>query len=406
MIHYLITSSLAKRFITISRDYHKMRENHGITESEKELLHALGRNPDISMKELLEYTKYKWTRTVIRKLNRLKKQQILLGPIYYINYDRLSRNSLHKVLCVIESNQSFDTVISYLKLIESLLWVYPVLSPHKNMLHALFFSSNDVAMMNILEILKRNDIISDYILRVLCQKGVIKNPNLFGDVNPSLSNLLEPCDIPETFVGHHDTDWNECDIAILPYLEKGTKLIEILRNERNLNFRRFTYDQIKYSREKMVKNKLIKKLYVINPFPLDQCVNFRLFLRTDNTTLTQTILCNFAKEARILKQYALYEEWGSSSIWGCVSCVSHPTFLTDLMHKLDKVKQIQKREFYQIRSFPHKKYYLGLRPDFKHFNCETQTLEYPYPAYEESIKERIEREQIPVRDAVQSILHG
>jgi DNA-binding Lrp family transcriptional regulator len=380
-----------------------MRENHGITESEKELLHAVGRNPDISMKELLEYTTYKWTRTVIRKLSRLKKQHILIGPHNYINYGRLSKNSLHKVLCVIESNQSYNTVISYLRLIEPLLWVYPVLSPHKNMLHALFFSSNDVAMINILEILKENGIITDYILRVLCHKGVIENPNLFGDSNPSLDNLLEPCDLPEITVGHHDTEWNECDIAILPYLERGTKLIEILRKERNLNFKRFTYEQIKYSREKMIKNGLIEKLYVVNPFPIDQCANFRLFLRTDDTTLTQRILCNFAKGARILKQHTLYEEWGSASIWGCVSCTCHPMFLTNLMHKLDRVKQIQKREVYQIRSFPHKKYYLGLPPNFKHFDFETQTLEYPYPAYEERIKERIEGVKIRVHDAVQSI---
>jgi len=365
-----------------------MEKVHRMSDNEKKLLHVLGRNPEISIKELLTHTTYRWERTVKRKLKQLKEQHILYGPFYDINYSSLCRNPFHKLFCILETNQSYEIVIPYLKLIDSLKWIYPVLSSHKKVLNVAFFSSNDAALVKILEMLKDNDIITDYIVRVWCTKRMVETPNLFGDPNPSLDNLLDPCDLPDMSFGHHNTDWNECDISILPYLERGEKLIEILRKENNQHSKRWTYEQIKYSREKMVKNGLIEKMYGFSPFPLDQCVRFHLFLRTEDTALTQRILYNFARGARLYKLYVLCEEWG----W--ISCSSHRQFLTNLMYKLDQIHQITEREIYHIRSFPNKKYYLNQPMELRYFDFETQTLKYPYHIYEEKIKERIESEQL------------
>ncbi|KYK37142.1 MAG: hypothetical protein HXS48_02600 [Theionarchaea archaeon] len=382
-----------------------MGKTYRMSDNEKKMLHVLGSHPEVSTKELLTHTDYKWERTVKRKLSQLKEQHILSKPLYYINYNKLCRNPLHKLLCILESNQNYDTVISYLKLIEPLLWVYPVLSAHKKVVNVLLYSTNDAAMVDILQLLKENDIITDYIVRVLRHRGTIENPNLFGDPNPSLDNLLDPCDIPDTSLGHYDTAWNKCDITILPYLERGTKLIEILRKENNHNFKSCTYEQIKYSREKMVKNKLIEKLYMFSPFPLDQCVQFRLTLKTDDTALTQRILHNFAKGERILKQHALYGEWENiNCIWGSIRCTSHPLFLKDLMYKLDQVDYITEREVYPIRSFPHKRYFFSQPSEFKYFDFDTQTLEYPYHVYEEQIKEKLESEQAIFHDRAQRVI--
>lgn len=375
-----------------------------MSDNEKKLLHVLGSHPEVSIKELLTHTDYKWERTVKRKLKQLREQHILSGPLYYINYKKLCRNPLHKLLCILESNHNYDVVISYLKLVESLLWVYPVLSPHKKVLNVLLYSTDDAAMVDILEILKENGIITDYIVRILRRRGTIENPNLFGDYNPSLDNLLTPCDIPDTSLGHYDTAWNKCDIAILPYLERGTKLIEILRKENNHNFKSWTYEQIKYSREKMVKNKLIEKLYIFNPFPLDQCVRFRLTIKTDDTALTQRILYNFARGERILKQHALYVEWGNNCVWGSIRCTSHPSFLKDLMYKLDQVDYITEREVYPIRSFPHKRYFFSQPSEFKYFDVDTQTLEYPYHVYVEQIEEKLEGERVLFQESVKRVI--
>jgi DNA-binding Lrp family transcriptional regulator len=364
-----------------------------ITDSEKQLLHAVGSNPEASIKELLEYTEYKWERTIKRKLKRLKEQDILQGPMYYTNYSRLCKNPLHKVVCIIESNQSYETVISYLKMIESLLWILPVLSPHKRVMKMMYYSTDNEAMIDILQLLKENGIISDYVFRVMRYRGKVENPNLYGDINPVLDNLLDPCDIPDMSLQPHDTAWNECDIAVLPYLERGTRLIEILRKE-NHNSKTWTYEQIKYSREKMVKNGLIEKLYMFFPFPLDQCLRFGLFLKTEDAALTHRIVHNFARGERINKQCALHEGWGDINIWGSVGCASHPLFLKDLMHKLDAVEEIVEKEVYQIRSFPHKKYFFSQPSRLDYYDVETQTLEYPYHVYEEKIKEKIEQEPV------------
>ena len=364
-----------------------------ITDSEKRLLHAVGSNPNASLKQLLEYTGYKWERTLKRKLKQLKEQDILSGPYYYINYRRLCKSPLYKVLCIVESNQDYETIISYLKVIEPLLWIYPVLSPHKRVLNVFYYSTDNKAMADILQVLKEHGIITDYIFRILHYRGPIENPNLFGDFDPPLDNLLDPCDIPDMSSQHHDTHWNECDIAILPYVERGTQLIEILRKE-NHNSKTRTYEQIKYSREKMVKNGLIEKLYMFNPFPLDQCLRFRLFLRTEDVALTHRIVHNFARGERVSKQCGLYVGWGDINIWGSASCTAHPSFLKDLMHKLDAVEEIVEREVYQIRSFPHKKYFFSQPSRLDYYDVETQTMEYPYHVYEERIKEKLEQEPV------------
>lgn len=364
-----------------------------ITENEKTLLHAIGNHPEASVKELLEYTPYTWERTIKRKIKQLKEEDILLGPYYYIKYSKLCKNPLHKVLCIVESNHNYDTVISYLTMIEPFLWVFPVLSPHKKVMNVLYYSSDNAAMIDILQLLKDNDIITDYLFRVIRYRGEVENPNLFGDFDPALDNLLDPCDIPDTSFQPYDTAWNECDISILPYVERGAKLIEILRKEKK-NSKSWTYEQVKYSREKMIKNGLIEKVYYFNPFPLDQCTTFGLFLKTEDTGLTQRIVHNFARGERVLKQCTLFGGWGDITLWGNVGCTSHPLFLKDLMHKLDLVEEITEREVYQIRSFPHKKYYFSQPSRFDYYDIETQTLEYPYHVYEEKIKEKIGQEQV------------
>jgi hypothetical protein len=140
-------------------------------------------------------------------------------------------------------------------------------------------------------LLKGNGIISDYTIRVSRHKKVRENPNLYGEHNPSLDTVLTPCELPDLSLGCHDTTWSECDIAVLPYLitgSKGTKLIEILKAEKKAN-RTWSYDQIKYSRKKMIENGLIKKGYVINPFSPKQYVHFFLFLKCEDINMTRRV---------------------------------------------------------------------------------------------------------------------
>ncbi len=370
-----------------------MGKKNRITENEKELLHSIGSYPDMPVKELLNYTKYKWERTVLRKLKELREHHILSGPFYDINYTKLCKNPLHKLLCIVESNQDLETVISYLKIIESILWTFPVLSSHKRVLNAGFFSTNDAAMANLLQLLKDNNIITDYSIRAFSTKRMVENPNLCGNFNPPLTNLLEPCHIPDMSLLHYDTEWNECDIKILPYLAGGAKLIEILRKEKNLR-ENLTYEQVKYARRKMIKNKLIEKKYIFTPFPVDQCVEFQMFMKIDNTALAPRIVYNFAKGERVYKQYALFEEWGTNNVLASTSCVCQPLFLRDLTRKLDEIDEIKETEIYLMRSSSSKKYSFHRLPEFSYFDFDEQTLKYPYSVYEAKIKEKIERELI------------
>ena len=360
-----------------------------ITENEKKLLNALGRNPHMSMEELLAHTTYRWERTVKRRLAQLKEEEILMGPLYDINYTKISRNPLHKLYCIIESDQSYETVISYLQFIDSIRVIFPVLSPHKRVMTVIFFSSDDKETTSLLKILKDNNIITDYIARVWCSRRIVENPNLFGDSNPPLDGLLDPCDVPDMSFPCHDTVWSECDIRILPYLQggfKGSKLIEILREERKSE-RTWTYEQIKYSREKMLHNKLIEKVYFVHPFSLDQCIQFDLFVKPRDITLTERILANFARGARVYKEYVLCEEGGF------IFCFSHPSFLKDLMHNLDHFDEITEREVYPVRGFPYGKYFFSRPMTLDYYDVDSQTLNYPYSVYKEKIREKIECQQ-------------
>ena len=359
-----------------------MKEVRPITDNEIKLLCVLCKHPGLSEKEILNYTEYKWVSTITRKLKRLKEQRILFGPYYFISLGKLSRNPLHRPLCILELNESYETVISYLRLIKSLTWVFPVLSTHKILLNASFLSSNDAETRNLLQLLKDHNILSDYIFRVRRHRSALEYPDFSGDLNPPLTGLLDPCESIDLSLEQYETEWNECDIRILPYLQRGERLIDILRAERKLN-RTWTYKQIRYSREKMVKNGLVNKLHIISPFTPNQCIEFQLFLQPDDITLTQRILQNFGRGGRLYKDYTLCEDGG------ILFCKSHPLFLKDLMYNLDQVDQIKEKEFYQLRSLSGGNNF-NQPADLNCFDFEKQILEYPYHVYTERLKEKLE----------------
>ena len=85
---------------------------------------------------------------------------------------------------------------------------------------------------------------------------------------------------------------------------KGTKLIEILKKERKLE-RPWTYEQIKYSHEKMIRSKFIRKEYTVFLFPYLHCVHFILVLKSVETALDQRIARNLARGTRVYKEYTL-----------------------------------------------------------------------------------------------------
>ena len=360
-----------------------------LSESEKELLTAIGRYPQMSMKELINYTGYKRVSSIVRKVNEFREQNFLCGPIYRADLGKLSKNPLHRLMCIIECSQSYETIISYLKLTESLVWVYPVLSSHKELLIVGFLSSNDTEVTALFQLLKDNNIITDFVVRARRHQDVKECPNFFEDFVPPLDTVRDPCEPPDTSFGRHDTEWNECDIRTLSYLCGGyesIKLTNILKKERRLDKKKWTYNQIKYSYNKMLKSKLIREIYYIYPLPLEQCADFFLFLKTEDIELTLRILCNFARGGRIYREYTLCGDWG------LIGCICHPQFVLDLMHKLDQVDEIKEKELYHVRSTPPGICYVGQRAEFIHFDVDTQTLEYPYHVYKEKIKEKIENE--------------
>jgi len=357
-----------------------------LTESEKELLTVLGKCPEMSLKDLVNHTSYKWVSTVIKKIEQFKDQHLVCGPFYEIDYCKLCKNPIHALYCIIEFSRSYETVIEYLKLIEPLKAVYPVLSPREELLNVIFLSSDTAETIDLLQLLKDNTIITNYTAHVLSHKRVVENPNFFGDFNPPLDNLLGPCDIPDLSSGRHDTNWNACDTAVLPYLEEGYKsgkLIEILRAEKKLN-KTWKYAQINYSRDKMLKNGLIKKIYIIFPYKFDHCADFNLFLKIKDKALTQRILHNFAKGSRMYREYVLCGDWGF------IGFTSHPQFLTGLMNKLDKIDEIKEKELYQLRSIPDNEYFSIRSLELKYFEVDEQTLKYPYQVYREKIKEKLD----------------
>jgi hypothetical protein len=367
-----------------------MEQQFQVNDNEKKLLTAIGRYPDLSHRALLDCTTYKQVKTIPRKMAQFKEQDILWGPVYLVDYGKLCKNPLHRLFCVVEVNRNYKTVISYLQLIEPLIWVYPVLSSHKELLCAGVLSSDDAKVEALLRILKDHDIIAGYRIRARQHQLVIENPDFSGDPLPLLDNVLAPCDIPDISFQPHDTDWSECDIRTLSYLQGGytsKKIIDIMRKERTLHNRVWTYEQIRYSFKKMVTHSLVKKSYLVFPYPLDQCADFYLFLKTGDIYVTQQMLCNFAKGERIHREYTLYGDWG------LIGCICHPQFVVGLMHELDRLEEIEKKELYHLRSFPPGTQYVGEHAEFDYFDVDTQIMEYPYQVFRENIKGKLENEQ-------------
>ncbi len=366
-----------------------MVQEHELNDNEKELLTVLGKNPELSLKDLVNCTKYRRVSSVVRKIKEFKELKRIWGPVYCVDWGKLCRNPLHRSFCIIELSENYETVLEYLKLIEPLVWVYPVLSSHRELLNAGFLSSSNMEVKTLLQFLKDKNIITNYIVRARRHRLVRETPHFFGDPVPSLDNLFNPCSIPDLSFGCHDTEWTECDIRTLSHLQGGyesIKLIEVLKKERKLHNREWNYSQIKYSYEKMLKNKLIGKIYYIHPYPLDQCADFFLFIKTEDIEVTQRILYNFARGERIYREYTLFEDWG------LMGCICHPAFLFGLMHKLDQIDEIIQKELYHLRSFPPGIAYAGEHSEFKYYDFETQKLEYPYHMFREKIKEKLENE--------------
>jgi hypothetical protein len=389
---------LSETFIRPEGKKSIMEKISRMSDREKQLLNVIGRFPDLFKKELVTRSSYQRVSTIVRKITQFKGQGILYGPFYRINYNKLCKNPLRKLFCILELSQEYEQVISYLKLIDSMIWAFLILSTHKTMLAAGFFSSDNEKMKELFQLLQDADVISNYIVRSACSKQIAVNPHLFGEINPCLTNLLDPCDTPDMSFDQHDTDWNTCDISILPYLEygvEGAKLMAILKHE-EIRDKTWTYEQVRYSRDKMVKNKLIEKMYMITPFLPDQCAHFYLYLKTDNIETTRTILCNFARGERVYREFVLCEEWG------LVSCMSHPLFLTGLLHKLDQTPEITEMELYPVPALPTE---YGFRQplQLEYFDIDKQILEYPYQVYEKKIREKIIQENIKKEDIIKEI---
>jgi hypothetical protein len=333
-------------------------------DNEKRLLTYLGKNPEASTKELQNHTAYRRKNSVVRKINQLKKQRIIVGSTHLIDYGKLCRNSVRRLICILELNRPYQTVVSYLKLIQPLISLYPVLSAHKEILFATFLTSDRKEVDSLLHLLKENEVINDYFMRPLDGRTIMENPDFFGDLVPNLDNLLAPCQFPDITYGKHDTEWSECDIAVASHLHgehEPMKLMDILRRERILLNRTWTYDQIKYSYRKMLERHLIRKIHFVCPLPLTQCSDFYLFLKTADIASTERILFNFARGARLYREYSRCENWGM------IGCVAHPQFLLDLMYNLDQIEEIT--------------------------DTEDQTLEYPYHEFREHIKTKLETSQ-------------
>lgn len=364
-----------------------MEKQYHPNENEKMLLTYLGKNPEASTKELQNHTTYRRKNSVVRKINQLKKQRIVIGPAHLVDYGKLCRNSVCRLICILELNETYQTVVSYLKLIQPLISLYPVLSAHKEVLFVTFLTSDRREIGSLLQLLKENRIINDYIMRQPDGMTIMENPDFSGDLVPSLDNLLAPCQFPDMSFGMYDTEWGACDIAVVSQLHGGhepMKLMDILKRERTLLNRTWTYDQIKYSYRKMLERRLIRKIHFVCPLPLGQCSDFYLFLKTKDRVSTERILFNFARGARLYREYSRCQDWGM------IGCVAHPQFLLNLMYTLDQIEEITEKELYHLRYPSHGVKYVGEHSEMKFYNIEEQTLEYPYHEFREHIKIKLD----------------
>ena len=380
-----------------------METEDNLTLKRKVMLQYLGKNPDITNKELTALSEYKNPVYVSAVKQKLKKEGYISGPYYDVDLGRFTRNKLSRFVAVLMFRKDYPFIISLLKKIDCFLTLYPVFEQSFKMLIASFVCSDERKLQSIFSYLLEQNILVYCDLFVQEDAWYLRNPLFITEKHepvsliPSLDGLLDETETPDLSMGEFcSITLNKCDLSLIEDLFIGIgecNLRKISQYERKKEGLFFTYSELKRSAKKLQDHCIISKYYSVYPIPKEKCSRFVLLMRSSEKEKTDRLLFNFGKNARIQERLTYWKALPGKEVYGVVQCVCNPPFLIKLLHELDRYEEIEDKKFYFLRSFPLS-YWARQTIDTRHYEGDTCTLYYPYDQYLEEIKKTVESESI------------
>lgn len=353
-----------------------------LTEPEKKLLTLIGEDSSLSSSQLQYALQYKRVNTVSNKIRDLREAEYIGGPFYFINLNAVGMNRIHNVLAEIRFDpKEYDAVLELITRIDCWEWIFPTIQG--DTFFVMFRVNYYSYLTRLLSILKKAGLI-EYQSYSSQNRWFIQNPNFFGSIFPSVTNLFEDVTIDLAYPEKtDDTQWRFIDLKMMQYLQVQTSSIsEIQRREKRKYGRFWRRSQIKYTIEKIINAGIAeRKHYNISPYPRSKCYAFLLLVEGDATDVLQFIV-NFAQGCRIYKIFTTCKDVGF------VYCWASPQLTPQLMYTLEGLYPRIQTRCLQMKSIHHPQ-----RKSFneEHFDFETQRWTFPFTKYKEQIETIIEK---------------
>lgn len=357
-----------------------------LNRKEKQILNILGKDPNASVKELMDATGYKWPSTVSQKIDKFEKMGYLRkGPYYDLNLSSVGRNQLYYVYTDIRfSSENRDLIFNLIKQFECWRWIYPTIDTNRFLVHFQVNHYNQIG--KLFTPLKEEGILS-YEMLTSQNRWILFNPDFFGKEIPVLKEPDLDRPLPE--ITYPDLNvsmgWREVDLRLMQYLQIRTdNLRKIQRMEYKMYGNFWEYHQLKHSYRKITESGIVcTKSHHLNPYPLDECSTLLLFLECKDHTFLLQLMHQFAEEGRIHKSYTLAGDTGLMFLW------ASPLFMLNLLRYFDEFPDLEVKVA-PLRT--HSSRYLDKQSfHAEHFDVETQRWVFPYSKYEKDVQATLKK---------------
>jgi DNA-binding Lrp family transcriptional regulator len=364
----------------------KMAKNEKINEKEKRILNILGKNANLSYKDILAVVPYKREEIIAKKISKLRKMDILRGPYCDINLGAVGSNQIYTIYTHVGiTPENRDLVFDILTQIPGTRWVFPTQQEDR------FFTQiqcNHYSVIGrLLRMLKKKKLIT-YQMAASKNRWMKMNPDFFGPFIPDSKTLTSTCTLPDLSYSPVKAKirWKKADLTFMQYLQvetdKKTKI-------RDIEYRRYghfwTYGQIQNSIRKIESSGIIQsKDFHIAPYPRNKCCTFILQLHGVRKKPLITALHNFGRGCRIYKTYTVAGDTGILFCW------AHPSLALEIIALFDDVRDITTQGLYYLRTHTGRYLYASsFEPDL--FSVKIQKWEFPYLKVKKEIENLIEK---------------
>lgn len=312
---------------------------------------------------------------------------VVKGPYYDLNLGAVGENQIYNVYTNIAFNpEDREFVFTVLKSIPGCRWVYPYTGLDR---FICYFQVNHYKHIGkLLKILHKKKLIR-YQLFATRYKWIKQNPNFFGSPIPTEKGLCDPCILPDISypVLRTEARWTITDLIVMQYLQVlSDSPIEIARYEYKQCHNRLTYNQIKYSIQKIKKYHIIEsKDYHISPLPREHCSTMLLLLSYDKKKELLKIMENFGRGCLLHKTYTLAGTTGIMFLW------TYPEATPNILDVFDSVDSLYSRMYFLRRHSTSHLLSFSFEPEL--FNIDDQRWEYPSLRTQTTVEELIKKEK-------------